>query len=91
MKKIWQWLKSRNVQKYIRTVLLALSLINDALQAVGVIEFESADAATVYRIISYVATAGAAAWAWWKNNSFTDAAIKADEMLDDLKKGGEDA
>ena len=91
MKKLWEKLKSRDVQKYIRTVLLALSLLNDALQAVGVIDIENADAAAVYRIISYVATAGAAVWAWWKNNSFTEAAKTADKVLNDIKGGGEDA
>ena len=34
-----------------------------------------------------VATVAAAAWAWWKNNSFTNAAIKADNYMKELKEG----
>lgn len=31
----------------------------------------------------------AAVWAWWKNNSFTENAIAADEYKDMLNNGGE--
>lgn len=82
---------SRKVQTVIRTVLLVLSAINQALKSFGAIDLGNETANTVYTIISYIALAGSAAWAWWKNNSITPEAQKADEYLDELKKGGEDA
>ena len=36
-------------------------------------------------VISTAWTIIAAVLAWWKNNSFTDAAIKADEFMHELK------
>ena len=38
-------------------------------------------AAEVYTGVSAVVATVAAVWAWWKNNSFTAAAVKADEVL----------
>ena len=35
----------------------------------------------VYTGVSAVVATVAAVWAWWKNNSFTAAAVKADEVL----------
>lgn len=42
-----------------------------------------------YVIISAVAAFGASLLAWWKNNSFTKAAIAGDHVMRDLKEAGE--
>lgn len=69
----------------IRTVVLILALINQVLaimgkQAIPITEDE------VYQLITLVVTIAAALWSWWKNNSFTLPAIKADEYLEQLRK-----
>jgi len=46
----------------------------------------------VYTFLSTLATIAATVWAWWKNNSFTQAAITADDYMLQLKgvvKGSE--
>lgn len=70
----------------IRTVVLALAIVNNALAIAGKSPLPIDDQ-TVTEVISFVFTTGAALAAWWKNNSFTQAAIEADETLDKLKKG----
>lgn len=68
----------------IRTAVLVLALINQVLTASGhsilpVTEDQVAE------IISLAITIGASVWAWWKNNSFTQAALEADCVMDELK------
>ena len=69
----------------IRTIILILALANQVLaimgkQAIPVPEDE------VYQLVSLLITIGAALWSWWKNNSFTLPAIKADEYLEKLRR-----
>lgn len=68
----------------IRTVILAIALINQILTVfnISVIPIEDEQ---VTELISLVFTIGASVWAWWKNNSFTKNAIEADKVLEDLK------
>ena len=68
----------------VRTVILALALINQILTSTGrsVIPVSNEE---ISEAITLVVTIGASVWAWWKNNSFTKPAIKADEVLKDLK------
>ncbi len=70
-----------------RTVILALALINQILTASGhaIIPI---DDETVTTLISTAATVITALIAWWKNNSFTQEAIEADEYLADLRGRG---
>lgn len=70
-----------------RTVVLFLALANQVMVALGwsPIEIEESN---VYTLVSTVATIATAIWAWWKNNSFTKAAIKADEVLKEEKTNG---
>lgn len=68
----------------IRTVILALALINQVLAIFGVSPLNIADD-DISTVISTAWTIIAAVIAWWKNNSFTDAAIRADKFLHDLK------
>ena len=68
----------------IRTVVLALALINQILTTFGVSVIPISDD-QITEFLSLAFTIGASVWAWWKNNSFTKNAIQADKVLDDLK------
>ena len=68
----------------IRTVILLLALVNQILSICGVSPIPIDDD-TATNIISTLWTAVASVLAWWKNNSFTDNAITADEYLNELK------
>lgn len=69
-----------------RTIFLVLALINQILTICGwnPLPFGEEE---IYEGISAVLTVGASLLAWWKNNSFTPAAIAADKMKDELKAG----
>lgn len=71
----------------IRTVVLALALINQILTSTGhsVIPITD-DQAT--ELITLAFTIGTSVWAWWKNNSFTQNAIAADAAM--MAKKAED-
>ena len=71
----------------IRTVILAVALINQVLTIFGYSIIPITDE-QITEVISLVFTIGASVWAWWKNNSFTKAALEADEILAELKKRG---
>lgn len=68
----------------VRTVVLVVALINQCLTAAGKSIIPVSDE-QVAEIVSLIITIGASLWAWWKNNSFTKNAIKADKLLDRLK------
>ena len=72
----------------IRTVLLALALVNQLLTASGhsVIGVSDDD---VTQLISAAFTIVTALIAWWENNSFTQDAIEADEYLKAVKMNNE--
>jgi SPP1 family holin len=75
-----------NIKKetIIRTVVLALALINQILTALGY-SMIPIDDDLITELLSLAFTIGASVWAWWKNNSFTKNAIEADKVLDTLK------
>ena len=75
-------MKKINITKgtLIRTILLVFALINQVLAAFGKSPIPIDDD-TVTNLISTAWTVIASLIAWWKNNSFTDKAIKADKML----------
>lgn len=64
----------------VRTVVLVVALVNQALVISGHNPLPYSDE-EVGQAASMVITVGASLWAWWKNNSFTQAAIEADEVL----------
>lgn len=68
-----------------RTIILVLALINQILTSMGYSIIPITDD-QITTLISLVFTVGASLWAWWKNNSFTKNAIKADEVLKQLKE-----
>ena len=67
-----------------RTIILALALINQILNALGYQVLNISDE-EINTLISTIFTIVAAIAAWWKNNSFTKAALKADEVLREEK------
>ena len=70
-----------------RTACLLLALTNQVLSACGkpVLPIESQ---TVEQLVTAGITSVAALIAWWKNNSFTQAALEADKTYDRMKKSG---
>lgn len=70
-----------------RTACLLLALANQVLSALGkpVLPIESA---TVEQLVTAGITTVTALIAWWKNNSFTTAALEANKTFDRLKAQG---
>ena len=68
----------------VRTIVLVIALANQVLAIAGKEEFPITED-QVYQGVTLIVTIGASVWAWWKNNSFTKAAIEADKMLDEFK------
>ena len=71
-----------------RTACLLLALTNQILSACGkpILPIESS---TVEQLVTAGITSVAALVSWWKNNSFTAAAIQADAEYARLKQKGE--
>lgn len=67
-----------------RTAVLALALANQILSAAGWSPLPI-DSATLEPWVTAGLTTAAALWAWWKNNSFTPEAIRADELLKEMR------
>ena len=68
-----------------RTVVLALALANQVLSVAGLSPLPI-DSATLEPWVTTGLTTAAAVWAWWKNNSFTPEAIRADELLKEMRE-----
>lgn len=71
----------------VRTICLALALINQLLSNAGHAVLPIADE-QVETLVSTGLTIAMALWNWWKNNSFTQAALEADAIMNSLKKRG---
>lgn len=69
----------------VRTACLLLALTNQMLSAMGkpIIPIESS---TVEQLVTAGITTVTALIAWLNNNSFTQAAIQADGVMENLKK-----
>lgn len=67
-----------------RTAALALALTNQVLSAAGkpLLPIESTE---VEQFVTTGLTVATSVVAWWKNNSFTAAAIEGDKHMNDLK------
>lgn len=73
----------------IRTIVLFVTIINTVLTVCGLnpIPFSEEE---IYTYLTAAADIAVTLWCWWKNNSFTKPAIKADQYLAMLKKDGGD-
>lgn len=80
--------KSVSASTIARTAVLLLALTNQILSACGkpILPIESEQ---LEQLVTAGFTTAAALVSWWKNNSFTTAAIEADEVFARLKKQGE--
>ena len=63
-----------------RTAVLIFALVNQILTMAGINPLPFSED-QVYSVVTGLLTVGAALAAWWKNNSFTQAAIEADQTL----------
>lgn len=70
-----------------RTIVLIVALVNQCLAIFGKGTLDIAEE-DLYQLVSVGATIAASIVAWWKNNSFTGAAIAADEGLREAKSAG---
>lgn len=80
--------KKATVETVIRTIILIATLVNQFLTMFGKNPLPFAED-ELYSMLTAIATVCATVWAWWKNNSFTTKAIKADEYLAELKNEAE--
>lgn len=78
-----------SVETIARTVVLLATLVNQVLTMLGKNPLPFAED-ELYALFTAAATVAASLWAWWKNNSFTSAAISADEYLAELKKANKE-
>ena len=76
-----------SVGTIVRTVLLMLALVNQILTATGH-SIIPIDDETITQLITNVATIVTALIAWWKNNSFTKAALAGDATMKLFKEQG---
>ncbi len=73
-------LKGVTAQTWTRTLVLVLALISQLAVILGK-RSEAIDIDQWQEYVTYAFTVGASLVAWWKNNSFTGNAQKADKML----------
>ena len=73
-------LKGVTAQTWARTLVLVLALISQLAVILGK-RSEAIDIDQWQEYVTYAFTVGASLVAWWKNNSFTGNAQKADKML----------
>ena len=68
-----------------RTVVLLLALVNQVLSMLGVQTIPIADEDVNTLIATGGWTIAASLAAWWKNNSFTQAALAGDALKDEIR------
>ncbi len=73
-------LKGVTNQTWVRTIVLAIALIGQLLVILGK-RTEAVDIDQWTEYATYAVTAISSVWAWWKNNSFTQKAQEADNIL----------
>lgn len=69
----------------VRTILLVMVLINFVLERVG-IDIIPVSESGVLMFVETAIEIAVVVVAWWKNNSFSENAIKADEFLKTLRE-----
>ena len=82
-------MKEENVsiktETIIRTVCLIIALVNQLLIGLGKQPIPIEDK-EIYTLVSTLVTIVLALRCWWKNNSFTLPAIRADEYMEQLRE-----
>lgn len=69
----------------VRTILLLIAIINMGLQHFG-IDVIKVDEEGIASIVEYIIETAIIVVGFWKNNSYTENAIKADEILKRMKE-----
>ena len=77
-------IKGVTAQTWARTLVLLLALISQLCVILGK-RSEAIDIDRWQEYVTYAFTVGASLVAWWKNNSFTAAAIEGDKRMNSLK------
>ena len=72
-----------------RTILVAIVIINFILERLGV-DLIPADESMITMFVETFIEIAVVAVGFWKNNSFSEAAIRADEFLKELRSGDAD-
>ena len=72
----------------IRTILVILTIINFGLERFGV-DLIPVDESWIAMAVEYVIEIAVLVVGFWKNNSYTPSAIRADEFLQQLRSGEE--
>ena len=70
-----------------RTLVLIVALVNNFLVMAGMPVIPIEDE-TINMVVSGIFLIGTTVWAWWKNNSVTNAAQEGDKVMKKLKKQG---
>lgn len=70
----------------VRTVLLIIVILNMLLTKFG-IDVINVSENEILVAVEYIIEIAVIIVAWWKNNSFSEKAIKADEFLQTLREG----
>ena len=73
----------------VRTIALAIVLLNMVLKAFGY-EPINIDESYVLELFEMLISVATIILCWWKNNSFTENAKKADEFLEELRRFDEE-
>ena len=79
-------MKNVKIGTIVRLIVMILSMVNMLLTVNGKNPLPWSED-EMYMGLSQVAAILTTVWTWWKNNSFTKEAIKADEYLEELKNG----
>lgn len=69
----------------VRTVMLVIVLLNMILQRFG-LDIINVEESEILALVEILIELAVIVVTFWKNNSFTDKAIKADEFLQTLKE-----
>ena len=69
----------------VRTIVLIIALINQILSVTGHSPLPITDD-QVNELVTLAITVCVSIWTWWKNNSFTQSALMADEYRKKIKK-----
>ena len=73
-----------NKETIIRTIITFVALLNSVLVMCNKNPLPYSET-QLYAALSGIMSALSTLWSWWKNNSFTQEAIEADEVLRELK------
>lgn len=73
-----------NKETIIRTIITFVALLNSVLVMCNKNPLPYSET-QLYAALSGIMSVLSTLWSWWKNNSFTQEAIEADEVLRELK------